>query len=120
MPLQEFTRAHTRIADPELRIGIRQKGRLSLNASSLEALGHPTHVVLLFDPDTLELGVRAARSAESHGYMLRKDTGNSAKSASIAALWSHNKLNTETYVGSYVAKKVGPLLIISLRDKHEG
>ncbi len=41
MPLQEFTRAHTRIADPELRIGVRQKGRLSLNASSLEALGHP-------------------------------------------------------------------------------
>jgi hypothetical protein len=118
MPLQEFTHIRTRIADPELRIGVRKKGRVSLNASSLEALGHPTHVVLLFDPETLELGVRAARSVESHSYMLRKDTGNSAKSASVAALWSHYNLNTEKYVGSYIARQDGSMLVISLRAKH--
>jgi hypothetical protein len=119
MPLQEFTHLRAKVRDNELRIGVRKKGRVSLNASSLEALGHPTHVVLLFDPETLEFGVRAARPDEPHGYVLRRDTGNSAMSASVRALWGYYNLDTERYVGSYIAKQIGSMLVISLREEHD-
>jgi probable HAF family extracellular repeat protein len=34
----------------------------------MEALGNPTHVVWLFDPETLEFGVRPAEFSGRHGW----------------------------------------------------
>jgi hypothetical protein len=120
MPLQEFTHTRKRMPDRELMIGVQKKGRITLNAGSLEALGNPAHVVLLFDPEMLELGVRAANREEPHGYELRKEPASSAKSASVLALWSYYNIDSEAYVGRYVAKQVGAMLVVSLRHKHEG
>ncbi|MHB8646371.1 MAG: hypothetical protein ACYDAR_11345 [Thermomicrobiales bacterium] len=118
MPLQEFTNVRTKVPERTPAISVHKKGRVSLNAVALGDLGNPTHVVLLFDPETLEFGVRAAKPEERHAYKLRKETGGTAASASVLALWSYYDINADQYVGRYLAKKMGNILVISLNDKN--
>lgn len=118
MPLQEFTDVRRRV-DRVPRLGVQSKGRISINAAGIEALGKPSHVVLLFDPGTLELGVRGAAPKESHAYRLT-ETGKEtdSRTVSLVALFNHYGIDGDNYVGSYLAsvEKVGghTVLLITL------
>jgi len=117
MPLQEFTNVRAKSPERMPWISVQRKGRVSLNAVALGDLGNPTHVVLLFDPETLEFGVRAAKPDEAHAYKLRKETGGTAASASVLALWSYYDIDADQHVGRYLAKKTHNILVISLNEK---
>lgn len=117
MPLQEFRNVRAKVPERQPWISVQRKGRVSLNVVALGDLGNPTHVVLLFDPEALEFGVRAAKPEEGHAYKLRKETGGTAASASVLALWGYYHINAAQYAGRYLAKKANNILIISLSDK---
>ena len=117
MPLREFTNVRAKVPEREPCISVQRKGRVSLNAVALGDLGNPTHVVLLFDPETLEFGVRAAKPEEMHAYKLRKETGGTAASASVLALWSYYDIDADRHAGRYLAKKTDNILVISLSEK---
>lgn len=119
MPFQEFTDVRRRV-DRLPRLGIQSKGRISINAAGIEALGKPSHVVLLFDPDTLSLGVRGAAPKESHAYRLTEMGKESeTRTVSLVALFNHYGIDDDRYVGSYLAavEKIGghTALVITLR-----
>ena len=116
MPLQEFVHVRAKMRDREPRLGIQRNGRVSINAGGLEALGHPTHVVLLFDSQSLDFGVRAARPEERHSYNLRMDESTkTGANASALALWRYFNIDFEKYLGSYLARQEDGALIISLK-----
>ncbi|MDQ2787943.1 MAG: hypothetical protein M3Y58_23410 [Chloroflexota bacterium] len=117
MPLQEFKNVRAKGPEHKPWISVLRKGRVSLNAVALDDLGNPTHVVLLFDPETREFGVRAAKPEEMHAYKLRKETEGTAESASVLALWSYYDIDVDRYVGRYPAKKTNNILVISLSEK---
>lgn len=120
MPLQEFRNVRSKVPERMPSISVQRKGRISLNAAALSDLGNPTHVVLLFDPETFEFGVRAANPEEMHAYKLRKETGSTASSASVLALWSYYDIDADRHVGRYPAKKTNGILVISLNEKGAG
>ena len=121
MGLREFRNVRRRV-DRVPRLGVQSKGRLSLNAAAVEALGHPTHVVLLFDPDEMMLGVRAADEDEEFAYKLT-GTGKKteAKTVSLVALFNHFDVDGENYIGGYLGEltEVGdkPAFVIQLRTQ---
>lgn len=117
MPLREFKNVRSKAPQRKPYISVQKKGRVSLNTVALGDLGNPTHVVLLFDPETLEFGVRAAKPEEMHAYKLRKETGGTAASASVLALWSYYDIDADRHAGRYLAKKTGNILAISLNEK---
>lgn len=121
MPFQEFTDVRKRV-DRAPRLGVQSKGRVSINPAGLEALGKPTHVVLLFDPDAMRLGIRGATEEEGHSYRLT-ETGKEtdSRTVSLVALFHHYgiQVDEDRYVGSYPAavETIGAhtALVITLR-----
>lgn len=120
MPLQEFTAARTKSRAKEPRLGVQKNGRVSLNSVALEMLGNPESLVLLFDPETYEFGIRAGRSGEAHAYPIRREVNASATAGgnvSSLALWNYYEVDYSKLLGSYVARQEGKVLVISLRKK---
>jgi hypothetical protein len=114
MPLREFTQVRAKARDRQPRLGVQKNGRVSLNASALDALDRPSHVVLLFDPETMEFAVRKAHAEESHSYRLGGDSAVTGRNISAVALWRHFGIDFERYRGSYRAREEDMMLVIRL------
>ncbi len=116
MPLQEFTQVRGQARNPEVRMSVRKNGTVGLNAAAVKVLGQPTHLVLLFDSETLDFGVRTARPEEPHRYKIQEDSrGRAGASVTANALWQYYDVAIEQYVGSYDAHLEGDALVIRLR-----
>ena len=115
MSLEEFTHQMAKARDSEPRLGVQRRGRVSINIPAMAALGQPTHVVLLFDADSLEFGVRAASPDERHSYRVNGDSHRpGGNTVSALALWAHFRIDYEKYSGSYRTRIDGPRLVIKL------
>lgn len=82
-------REHVRRSDPA--ITIRDRGLAVVNAAAWEAIGEPTHVVLLFDKEQQILGFQGASEATPDSYPLaplsKRDA--STRQVSVRALFRH-------------------------------
>src|SRR5262245_30387780 len=54
------------------KASIQRRGTMSLNKAAFEALGKPSHVLLLYDRTARVIGVKPADSSIKHAYPLRK------------------------------------------------
>jgi len=121
VPLQEFTAVRARARDRAPHLGLQRNGRVSLSVGAMEALNEPTHVVLLFDPDPREFGIRRAEPDESHAYKVRHDNINAGgNNVSALALWRFYDIDFEQYLGNYPARIEDGVLIIHLMPNPDG
>lgn len=80
------------------KIGVHTGGRLSLNDAAFEALNRPTHVLLLFDPQTHRIGFSAADEEQRLAYPIRRPPKTSRYYVSAAAFARHYDTDpTKTY-----------------------
>jgi len=120
MPLQEFTAARTKVRTKEPRLSLQKNGRVSINSAALEALNNPKSLVLLFDPETHEFGVRAGHANDAHAYPIRRDVNASNTAGgniSALALWNYYDVDFMRHLGSYVARQDDNVLVVSLRER---
>ncbi len=123
MPLQEFTAAGTKVRTKEPYLNLQKNGRVSINSAALEALNNPKTLVLLFDPETYEFGVRAGRANDAHAYRIRREPNASATTGgnvSALALWNYHGVDYMRYLGRYAARRDDKVLVVSLREKEQG
>lgn len=116
MPLEEFTHVRAKVRDREPRLGVQRNGRVSLNLGAMRALGNPKHVVFLFDPEAMILGVRPASAEEPHSYGVKGDPVRAGgNNISASALWAFYEIDCTDYLGSYLARQEGNRLLITLK-----
>jgi hypothetical protein len=77
MPFEEFKR-NSMPSTQTPTITIQKRGALSLNVAAFEALGSPSHVVLLYDRESECIGIRKAAAATPHAYAVRGVGNNQA------------------------------------------
>ena len=95
-------------------VTIQRQRNLSLNAAAFEALGEPSHVVLLFNEGERMIGIKPAAADVDHAYAVRKQARSNSWLFSAQAFLNAYHLVGESAV-RYAAEKQGDMLVIDLK-----
>lgn len=74
MPFEVFTNQKMRQVD-ECRVTCSRSGLLYLNKASITALGHPGHVLLLFDSERRIIAIQPSDADNSDAYVVTSQKG---------------------------------------------
>ena len=97
MPTFEVFTARTTVRSTEPLVTVHKRGTISLNSSAWSAIGEPTAVELLYDPEHRVIGLRPAGPDAEHAYPVRSSsgTGRPPYLVSAIAFTKFYKISTE-------------------------
>jgi hypothetical protein len=101
----------------EPMVTLQRSGPISLNRVAYHAIGEPSHVELLYDPDEKIIGFRAAVGQPAHAYPVRVQ-GHATHSYLVAGLAFMKHFNILPKVSlRYVAQMYDDVLGVDLKEK---
>lgn len=101
----------------EPMVTLQRSGPISLNRAAYQAIGEPSHLELLYDPDERVIGFRAAKEKPPHAYPVRVQ-GHATHSYLVAGLAFVKYFDILPKVSvRYVAQMYGDVLGVDLKQK---
>ena len=97
-------------------VTIQRKGPISLNQAAFHALGKPSHVELLYDPNERIIGFRALTEPLAHAYQVRKQGRAHTFLVAGHAFLKYYDIPNEVSI-RYVAKMYDDVLGVDLKQK---
>jgi hypothetical protein len=100
----------------EPMVTIQRKGPMSLNQAAFHALGKPSHVELLYDPNERIVGFRAVSEPLAHAYPVRQQGRSHTYLIAGHAFIRYYDIPNEVSI-RYVAKMFDDVLGVDLKQK---
>jgi hypothetical protein len=100
----------------EPMVTIQRKGPMSLNQAAFHALGKPSHVELLYDPNERIVGFRAVSEPLAHAYPVRQQGRSHTYLIAGHAFIRYYDIPNDVSI-RYVAKMFDDVLGVDLKQK---